>query len=374
MSLTPKLHAWHNGKVAELTAMAGYPVPALPAGFTAKDVSDRCSEWYWEQFATCFSPKNQTDSIQAQLRVLALGNSLKGYVTDFHRLVNLNAVAIRLNGAANEKSISDREKLDWFKDGIIRNPVQGRYLASQVNTIQINTQLAAGGILTLDQAIKAVRAAYNARNFTDADLVARSRTTTQPSAGRFQPYGGRGGGRGGRGGRGRGFGSYGAPYSLHPSVPVAPRGRYQLPQGIVPTPFPQLMPPAVPQTPVVPRTPMAPRAPRTPSTRGSFQQPGTPSRRGNPFTPQTPTRRSTFTPANYPTPSGTPGAAAAICYRCGCQGHYARNCNAKTDVEGNVISINAYQGAEEGNTGEDKEGGPTDDDGPVFADFHNGCA
>ncbi|KAJ3000304.1 hypothetical protein HKX48_003246, partial [Thoreauomyces humboldtii] len=28
-------------------------------------------------------------------------------------------------------------------------------------------------------------------------------------------------------------------------------------------------------------------------------------------------------------------------------------------------SINAYQGAEEGNTGEDKEGGPTHDDGPV---------
>ncbi|KAJ3002024.1 hypothetical protein HKX48_002566 [Thoreauomyces humboldtii] len=369
MSLTPELHAWHNGKVAELTAMAGYPGPALPAGFTAKDVSDRCSEWYWEQFATRFSPKNQTDSIQAQLRVIALGNSLEGFVTDFYRLINLNAVAIRLNGAANEKSISDREKLDWFKDGIIRNPMQGRYLASQTKLSKPyappTTRVTSPTPTWLLVLARLPNLALVASNLMEAEVEDEEDEEAVVVVS--------------------------AAMESHTAFIRLSR---LLPADAI----------SCPQTPVVPRTPTAPRAPRTPSTRGSF--PGTPSRRGNPFTPQTPTRRSTFTPANYPTPSRTPAAASAICYRCGRQGHYARNCNAKTDVEGNVMystslfyydaptdpfedvefheedptydisdsSINAYQRAEEENTGEDEEGGPTHDDGPVFADFHDGCA
>ncbi|KAJ3019918.1 hypothetical protein HKX48_001562 [Thoreauomyces humboldtii] len=303
MSLTPELHAWHNGKVAEFTAMAGYPGPALPAGFTAKDVSDR--------------------------------------------LVNLNAVAIRLNCAANEKSISDH------------------------------------------QAIDAVRAAYNARNFTDANLVARSAQLSNLALAAFNPTA-----------------AEVEDEEAEETVAAVSAAMALHTVCTLPSQLPPVAATSCPKTPVVPRTPMAPRAPRTPSTRGSFQQPGTPSRRGNPFTPQTPACRSTFTTANYPTPSRTPAAASAICYRCGRQGHYARNCNAKTDVEGNVMystslfyydaptdpfedvefheedptydisdsSINAYQRAEEENTGEDEEGGPTHDDGPVFADFHDGCA
>ncbi|KAJ3002844.1 hypothetical protein HKX48_002074 [Thoreauomyces humboldtii] len=233
MSLTPELHAWLNGKVAELTAVAGFPGPALPAGFTAKDVSEGCSEW-------------------SQLPPVA--------------------------------------------------------------------------------ATSCPKVLFPLPSSTDASCRTRDSSRTK------DPHG---------------------PTCTKDSIDSRffPATRHAL------------------------------------STR-------------QPFHAETPSCRSTFTPANYPTPSSTPGAAAAICYRCGRQGHYAQNCNAKMDVEGNVMystslfyydaptdpfenvefhkenstydisdsSINGYQGAKEGNTGEDEEVGPTHDDGPVFADFHDGCA
>ena len=112
-------------------------------------------------------PKNVTTGLHRKMADTLLGNSLEQYLSFLLERVCIVDIIVDADTTQSACRLSDREKFDFLKNGLITNRSVGLYLVQAIQTEQTRRLTAAQAPMTFLQAVAVARNAFTARGLVE---------------------------------------------------------------------------------------------------------------------------------------------------------------------------------------------------------------